>query len=446
MRRIWRFAAVFCPLPQTSAADRSIACSALPTEPQPYVPGPPLRRSVRAGEDWPGHRPQPLLPGAPLQRHGAASSHLDGGDARGEGRGGLGGRQHRAVRHSPHHRDRPRGAAVGRARHPHPGPHDGARAPAREPCIDRAHPHGPPRKQPDEPRGADGAERAAGRRHQPDPCAHHDQGRHCRLPPLAPPRRDEREDGGLRHRVRVCGPRSLAPHALPLAAPQPPQRRVRRLDGEPRAAPARGHRGHQGGGRRHHGRRGALRGRRADGRAGHSRRARGPGGSGDAGRASRSLGRQLQRLGQRLDHRPLLRGGLPGALHPLRQAVHVEAGGRGGPIHLPGPDGEPDPQGCAGHDRRGAALHRGPLSAEEDRGRPHRGHPRVHRMQHLRVRRQPRRANALHPEPDQGRGVAQGLAPGTHPRPRRRRARARGPGRVPPGSRRRARSASADTR
>ena len=136
----------------------------------------------------------------------------------------------------------------------------------------------------------------------------------------------------------------------------------------------------------------------------------GPRGAGDAGGAARPLGRQLQRLGQRFDHLPLLRGRLPGALHRLRQAVHLEAGGRSGALHLPGPDGEPDPQGHARHDRRRPALDRGPLPAEEDRGGPHRGHPRVHRVQHLRGRRQPQCTHALHPEPDQGRGVAQGLA------------------------------------
>ena len=38
----------------------------------------------------------------------------------------------------------------------------------------------------------------------------------------------------------------------------------------------------------------------------------------------------------------------------------------------------------ARHDRRGAAVDRRSVSAQEDRGGPARGHPRVHRLQHLR--------------------------------------------------------------
>ena len=50
-----------------------------------------------------------------------------------------------------------------------------------------------------------------------------------------------------------------------------------------------------------------------------------------------------------------------------------------------------------------------PRKIEEGRGRRH---PRVHRLQHLRHRRHDHHADPLHPEPDHGRGVAQGLASG----------------------------------
>ena len=54
------------------------------------------------------------------------------------------------------------------------------------------------------------------------------------------------------------------------------------------------------------------------------------------------------------------------------------------------------------------------LPRKIEEGRPG-GHPRVHRLQHLRLRRLHHVAHPLHPEPDDGRGMAQGLAPGAHP-------------------------------
>ena len=65
--------------------------------------------------------------------------------------------------------------------------------------------------------------------------------------------------------------------------------------------------------------------------------------------------------------------------------------------------------------RRGAALDRRSVPAEEDRGRADRRHPRVHRLQHLRVERLHLDQPALHPEPDDGRGMAARLAPRDHP-------------------------------
>ncbi len=58
---------------------------------------------------------------------------------------------------------------------------------------------------------------------------------------------------------------------------------------------------------------------------------------------------------------------------------------------------------------------RRPVPAEEDRRGPVGRHPRVHRLQHLRLGRLHQDAAALHPESDHGRGVAARLAPRTDP-------------------------------
>ena len=61
------------------------------------------------------------------------------------------------------------------------------------------------------------------------------------------------------------------------------------------------------------------------------------------------------------------------------------------------------------------------LPAPQDRRKPDRRHPRMHRLQHLHLGQWPLGAHALHPEPDPRRGVATRLAPGRDPqRPRRR--------------------------
>ena len=85
-----------------------------------------------------------------------------------------------------------------------------------------------------------------------------------------------------------------------------------------------------------------------------------------------------------------------------------------------------------------------PFLPQQDRGGPPGGHPRVHRLQHLRLGRLHHGPDALHPEPDHGRGVAPRLAPREH--------RAQGLGRpfwwsapARPGWRRPGRSASAAT-
>ena len=53
------------------------------------------------------------------------------------------------------------------------------------------------------------------------------------------------------------------------------------------------------------------------------------------------------------------------------------------------------------------------LPRKIDEGRDRRD-PRMHRLQHLRDRRQPERADSLHAEPDDGRGMAPRLASGAH--------------------------------
>ncbi len=56
-----------------------------------------------------------------------------------------------------------------------------------------------------------------------------------------------------------------------------------------------------------------------------------------------------------------------------------------------------------------------PFLPKQDRDRTPRGHPRVHRLQHLRLRRLHDVADPLHPEPHDGRGIPARLASRTHP-------------------------------
>ena len=86
-----------------------------------------------------------------------------------------------------------------------------------------------------------------------------------------------------------------------------------------------------------------------------------------------------------------------------------------GPVHVSRPDGVGRQEGPGRPHRLRAAFDRRSVPPEEDRGRASRGHPRVHRLQHLRLRRLHGVADPVHPESDDGRGVAQGLAPRTHP-------------------------------
>ena len=62
--------------------------------------------------------------------------------------------------------------------------------------------------------------------------------------------------------------------------------------------------------------------------------------------------------------------------------------------------------------RRGAAVDRRSVPAAEDPRRPRGRNPRMHRLQHLPGRQQRGRADPLHAEPHNGRGVAARLASG----------------------------------
>ncbi len=87
-----------------------------------------------------------------------------------------------------------------------------------------------------------------------------------------------------------------------------------------------------------------------------------------------------------------------------------------------------------------------PFLPAQDRGGPPGGHPRVHRLQRLRVRGLHDVPDPLHPEPVDGGGVASGLASGAHP-PSHHRRQGAGRGCRPGGPRGgNGRSASAATR
>ena len=227
---------------------------------------------------------------------------------------------------------------------------------------------------------------------------------------------------------------------------QPARRRVRRHAREPRAPAARGARGHARGVRGPRRRRVPHRRRRA------ARRAR----ASSAARSS-ELFALIGELPDLWDvmvgvweddslHVALRPRGVDGGALPRDQAADVEAGRRRRPAHLARHDGAAGPRRRARPDRRGAALDRRSVPAGEDRGGPARGHPRVHRLQHLRHRRLDDDADPLHPEPVDGRGMAARLASRALPAARRRTPRCSSSAPARPGSRRRWRSGSAATR
>ena len=107
------------------------------------------------------------------------------------------------------------------------------------------------------------------------------------------------------------------------------------------------------------------------------------------------------RFGPEAEQEPYVRG--------LKQLTSKPVVGRR-PLHLPRHDGAPDQERGARSHRRRTAFDRRPVPAQEDRDRSPRGHPRVHRLQHLRLRRLHDVPDPLHAEPDDGRGVPSRLA------------------------------------
>ena len=168
---------------------------------------------------------------------------------------------------------------------------------------------------------------------------------------------------------------------------QRPHRRLRRQHREPRAAAARDPRGHARGGRRPRGgrlpdlRRRAARRRRASSAA-RSRRCSAIVGElpdlWDFMVGEWDFDSITSRFGER---------GRAGGVRPGPEGADQQARGRRRPLHLAGHDGADDPRRRARPDRRRPAVDRRPVPAAQDRRGPVRGHPRVHRLQHLRHRR-----------------------------------------------------------
>ena len=136
---------------------------------------------------------------------------------------------------------------------------------------------------------------------------------HRRPAPLAPPGGGALAAGGLRPGLRLRRPRPHHHPALPLAPHQRPRRRVRRVGVTPRAPPPRDPRGHARRGRwARGGRLPHLRGR-AHRRGRHPAR-RDLRGARTRRRAARPVGLHGGRLGLRLAHVAVRRGGLAGAV------------------------------------------------------------------------------------------------------------------------------------
>ena len=98
-------------------------------------------------------------------------------------------------------------------------------------------------------------------------------------------------------------------------------------------------------------------------------------------------------------------------VRPRPEGAHVQARRRRRPVHVARHDGADGARRRARHDRRRTAVDRRSVPAAEDRGGPARGHPRVHRVQHLRVGRRHDQPDQVHAEPVDGRGVAARMAP-----------------------------------
>ena len=101
----------------------------------------------------------------------------------------------------------------------------------------------------------------------------------------------------------------------------------------------------------------------------------------------RLLGRQHRHpeLGRGRRLVALLRDQPSGRVHARRRRGVSEARAQRRPLHRSRRHGRGDPLRTVRHHRRGPAVDRRPVPAEEDRGGPARRHPRVHRLQHLRL-------------------------------------------------------------
>ena len=321
-----------------------------------------------------------------------------------EGRGRLGGGLHRvrarllglgrvSLRLRP---------SLGRRRPGQPGRHVRARARARRPRRDRAHPLRRARDQP--PVAASlGGPVPARERLRAAPRAQGDGARrHPARPRGLGACSDSLARGRVRHRLRLRRAQ-LPPAPVPLAVLQQAHRRLRRLLREPRAVLARDHRGRARGGRRRlrhrraHLRGGSRAGRRRPGRRARVRPRRRP--------PRRPLGRQ-----RRLDRRvveglrcvAVLQGGLPARVDRPRARGDREADRRRRAADEPRPHGGDRLQRRLGPDRRGSAVDRRPVPAQEDRGGTLRRDPRVHRDQHVHLEERDRPPPRLHAERDRG--------------------------------------------
>ena len=150
------------------------------------------------------------------------------------------------------------------------------------------------------------------------------------------------------------------------------------------------------------GRRGGRRGPRLR-RAGHPPR---PG---------RSLGRERQQpAGMGRGCRPvaLLQDQSPGAVDARGEEDRQGAGGECRPLHRSRRDGARPPLRPVRHHRLRPALDRRSLPAAQDRRRPDRRHPRMHRLQPVHLPLRAQRRHRLHPESDGAGGIPARLASG----------------------------------
>ena len=132
--------------------------------------------------------------------------------------------------------------------------------------------------------------------------------------------------------------------------------------------------------------------------------------------------------------------GVPGAVRPAASSAHDQAGGRRRPVHVARHDGADGARRRARHDRRGPAVDRRPVPAQEDRGGPLATTSASASAATSASPATSTRPAPLHPEPDHGRGVAARLASRADPAQDRRRDACWSSAPARPGSRPRRRS------